>query len=45
LAVNGCVAAFQAAAGQHVLMAGSKDHVLFPDIVSVLEGARKQSEA
>jgi hypothetical protein len=27
-----------------MLLTGSKDHVLFPEIVSVLEGAIKQSE-
>jgi hypothetical protein len=32
------------ATGQHLLLTGSKDHVLFPEIVSVLEGAKKQSE-
>lgn len=33
------------ATGEHLLIAGSKDRVLFPEIVSVLEGAKKQSES
>eukprot|EP00967_Tisochrysis_lutea_P140472 scaffold256730_cov32-Tisochrysis_lutea.AAC.3 len=33
------------ATGEHLLMAGTKDHVLFPEIVNILEGAKKQGEA
>jgi len=28
--------------GEHLLMAGEKDHELFPEIVSILEGVKKQ---